>query len=285
MDQEFVNKQEREISNQLAEKYEEIYYRLPVYLTIREYAKNKILSLLSFGRNYLPNDSMFQLRILDVGCGTGFFLNELENCGFRNLYGLDISEGMIKVAKTKTQNVKYCVSDMCRTCFPDNYFDIVIGIATLHHILNLELVFNEIFRILKRGGLFFFIEPCGDWIFENVSIKQAILTLVFFPLRKCVEIKNSKIRKSVSNKCEFNSEDYSPAHRHLKKKEIIKSIDTLKYDYNCYTQFTLLSLWAGIIYQNKIDMFLLKVLRKLETLILDKFDRGSAIIIEGTKRL
>ena len=88
--------------------------------------------LLPFGiRNILKKD----LNILDVGCGNGYLLKKLKNLGFKNLYGIDISKKNIESAKDK--GVKCIYGDVSKKVpFNDNFFDIVIAVAVLEHLLD-----------------------------------------------------------------------------------------------------------------------------------------------------
>lgn len=50
--------------------------------------------------------------------------------------------------------------------FPDNTFDHINALSTLHHIPNVTFVLNELFRVLKKGGYMLLREPVttmGDW--------------------------------------------------------------------------------------------------------------------------
>lgn len=71
-------------------------------------------------------------RILDVGCGTGNILMKLAKSNNIELYGLDISEKMIDVAK---QNLDYDVGlkvgDSEDMPWEDNTFDVIICNASL----------------------------------------------------------------------------------------------------------------------------------------------------------
>ena len=88
-------------------------------------------------------------RILDIGCGKGFQLFELTQLlpGLE-VFGIDISEYAIMHAKNE---IKDCLQ-ICNASslpFPDNYFDFVFSINTLHNLYNYELenALKEIERV------------------------------------------------------------------------------------------------------------------------------------------
>lgn len=39
--------------------------------------------------------------------------------------------------------------------FPDNFFDLILCFATLHHIPNVTFVISELFRTLRGGGIYY----------------------------------------------------------------------------------------------------------------------------------
>jgi ubiquinone/menaquinone biosynthesis C-methylase UbiE len=107
---------------------------------------------LSFLRDSLNKDD----RILDYGCGYGRTLAELQEQGFRNLYGVDFSAEMIKRATLSIPEADFKVNDGICIPYPDEYFHGVIVLAVLTSIIDdrqqTELI-REIIRVLKPGGL------------------------------------------------------------------------------------------------------------------------------------
>ena len=63
-------------------------------------------------------------KVLDVGCATGTHSKILAEKGAA-VYGLDISEEMIRLAKTKVPKGKFIVADMKELPFPKEMFDVV----------------------------------------------------------------------------------------------------------------------------------------------------------------
>ena len=97
------------------------------------------------------------MKILDVGCGGGFLSNPLSELG-HDVTGLDISQESLEVAKKydTSKRVKYIIADARKIPFPDNSFDVIISMDFLEHVTEVQEVVNEISRLLKPGGLFFF---------------------------------------------------------------------------------------------------------------------------------
>jgi ubiquinone/menaquinone biosynthesis C-methylase UbiE len=94
-------------------------------------------------------------KILDVGCGNGRFYELLKDKGIE-YFGVDISEKLIEIAKSKYNGVDFRVGDALKLPFADDFFDKVYAIALLHHIPSKEFrlkVLRETKRVLKNKGL------------------------------------------------------------------------------------------------------------------------------------
>ena len=113
--------------------------------------------------NYLKINSV-NSNILDYGCGIGQSLQEVVKFNPKKIVGIDISEVSIQKAKDSIQksnsNIELLVDNCEKTKFNDNSFDIIYGSGILHH-LDISLCLKEMYRLLKPGGRFLFIEPLG----------------------------------------------------------------------------------------------------------------------------
>lgn len=109
-------------------------------------------------------------RLLDIGCGKGFFLERAEK--FYETYGVDVSEYAIEQARNRLHSTKLHIGDANRLDFDHDYFDIITCFDLLEHLDNPELAINECYLMLKEGGLFIFRVPNTDsygasWLKEN----------------------------------------------------------------------------------------------------------------------
>lgn len=90
-------------------------------------------------------------KILDVGCGKGFQLVEFLRCDpALSVYGLDISEYAI-LNSHKDVKSRLSVGNATMLPYPDQYFDFVYSINTLHNLYSYELdvALREISRVSK----------------------------------------------------------------------------------------------------------------------------------------
>ncbi len=112
------------------------------------------------------------MRVIDIGCGTGFYCNMMADLG-AEVVGIDPSELYMKVAQeTTSENIKYYVSPLreekCLDFLESDYADVVfISDALLFYFVSptperepdIELLLDEIHRVLKPSGRFWSIEP------------------------------------------------------------------------------------------------------------------------------
>ena len=98
---------------------------------------------------------------VDLGSGRGTdvlrMADETGSEGF--VYGIDISEGMLTTARDNARkfgvtNVQFKQSDLERLDLNDNTANLVVSNCTINHASDKKAVWNEIFRILKKGGRF-----------------------------------------------------------------------------------------------------------------------------------
>tara|TARA_Y100000310_G_C20663037_1_gene805853 strand:- start:1236 stop:1967 length:732 start_codon:yes stop_codon:yes gene_type:complete len=94
------------------------------------------------------------LKILDVGCGTGIILKRFEKYG--QVHGIDISLEAINFCKKRGLiNVK--IGDAKKLQYDSNSFDIISINDVLYHkgIKDDVVVLKELFRVCKKGGRLF----------------------------------------------------------------------------------------------------------------------------------
>ncbi|WP_413295624.1 class I SAM-dependent methyltransferase [Synechococcus sp. MIT S9452] len=93
-----------------------------------------------------------QPRILDIGCGKGFFLYDLlKVIPDAQVQGVDISEYAIRNSKAEIRDYLQ-VGNAKKLPWPDNTFDLVVSITTLHNLYaqDLDLALREMERVGKK---------------------------------------------------------------------------------------------------------------------------------------
>jgi 2-polyprenyl-6-hydroxyphenyl methylase/3-demethylubiquinone-9 3-methyltransferase len=110
--------------------------------------------------------------ILDIGCGAGFLTNALAKDGHR-VTGIDLSAKTLNVAKKKdvTHSVHYMQLDAFALPFPPQSFDVICAMDFLEHIEMPGRIIEDISRLLRPNGLFFFHTFNRTWLSWLVVIK------------------------------------------------------------------------------------------------------------------
>ncbi len=103
---------------------------------------------------YLPKEK--ELRILDVGTGTGYFAVLLAEQGHR-VYGIDLTPAMIEEAKRlageRGISIEFAVMDAQSLDFPEESFDVVIARNLTWTLPKPEQAYREWMRVLAKGGI------------------------------------------------------------------------------------------------------------------------------------
>ena len=99
-------------------------------------------------------------RVLEIGCGTGLFTQELARRSFLT-FSIDVSIDLARQAKKRSESsphVFVSIQNAYDTALPAASFDVVIGMSVLHH-LDLDRALAEFQRLLRAGGVLLFSEP------------------------------------------------------------------------------------------------------------------------------
>ncbi|HEY2039955.1 MAG TPA: class I SAM-dependent methyltransferase [Edaphobacter sp.] len=110
-------------------------------------------------RALLPN--LRALRVLDLGCGFGWFCRWAHQQGAASVRGLDVSRKMLEKAARDfpSEGIEYLRTDLESVNLPVAAFDLVYSSLALHYIEDLGLLFERIHTALAPGGsLVFSIE-------------------------------------------------------------------------------------------------------------------------------
>jgi len=100
-------------------------------------------------------------HILDLGCGTGFFLAELE-AKHPGSVGLDISHEMLKVSNEYVDNARLVTGDAEKLPFQPGCFDVVFCKGSLHHTRDHVGFLTNCRKALGPKGRLIMSEPCND---------------------------------------------------------------------------------------------------------------------------
>jgi len=105
-----------------------------------------------------------QIRILDAGCGEGYYLDQLNKLFIEQnkavaLTGLDISKWAVTAASKRHKNVSWVVGSNASLPVPENRYDVVLCLFGFP-------VFTEFSRVLSDSGLLLLVESGADHLIE-----------------------------------------------------------------------------------------------------------------------
>ncbi len=139
---------EKEYAKYLLEKTKNEYNQIAGdYARTRAYVPEDIRKLAEYA---LPGE-----RVLDSGCANGRLFEILQDKKI-DYFGIDISEKLIEIAKSRYPTGDFQTVDALNLPFSDNFFDKVYSISVLHNIPSKEFqvqYLKETKRVLKEGGL------------------------------------------------------------------------------------------------------------------------------------
>ena len=153
-----INKKEIDKFSKLASewwnpngKFKPLHKFNPVRLS---YIKDSILK--KFKKKKI-NNSLKNIKILDIGCGGGLLCEPLTKLGAK-VVGIDASEKNIKIAKIHAKENNLKISYYCAS--PENFnysgkFDVILNMEIVEHVQDINLFLKESSKFLKKDGTMF----------------------------------------------------------------------------------------------------------------------------------
>lgn len=109
-------------------------------------------------------------KVLDIGCGPGFFLEAAQAKGY-DAYGLDPSDYIVRVAREKFgDRIQHGVIETA--VYPAEEFDLVVAFDTFEHIYHPLAWLKAVRRVLKPGGLLAITTPDPSSMLAKLSGKH-----------------------------------------------------------------------------------------------------------------
>ena len=150
--------------------FEHIYLALePFFPPLMKQARSQILTIAKELRNGRP------ARVLDVGgrksnytigIDADMLISDIpRNNAVQQKLNLGFNNTIIQDVKTRRGNVSHVVyDDMTASGFKTGSFDCVVAIEVLEHVERDDVFLQEVFRVLRPGGVFYMTTPNGDFV-------------------------------------------------------------------------------------------------------------------------
>ena len=138
-------------------------------------------------------------NVLEIGCGNGRDAKEIVK-RTNNYLGMDISEGMIKIAHEYVPQGDFKISDVESFEFPQN-LDAIFSFASLLHSAkeNVKIVLDKAYQSLNESGVFFISLKYGDYHDENITDEFGTRTFYFYNPEIIKELAGEKFKVVYEN--------------------------------------------------------------------------------------
>jgi SAM-dependent methyltransferase len=104
-------------------------------------------------------------RVLDIGCGTGFNLQELRALGVTGAVGLDLADKAL--AFCRGRGLRTLVrGDAARPPFREASFDVVLALDLIEHVEDDRAALDGLRRILRPGGRLILFTPAFSFLWS-----------------------------------------------------------------------------------------------------------------------
>lgn len=116
---------------------------------VQSYVLSRFLQELNIGK----------AKVLELGCGAGRWAPRFQKAG-ANYTGVDISEGMLALARNRTPSANFEHLTASKLPFDDDSFDLVFTVTVLHHnpYERQDELIDELLRVTKPGGFILLLE-------------------------------------------------------------------------------------------------------------------------------
>lgn len=116
--------------------------------------------------------------VLDFGCGTGNYANLLQKATNAKVFGLEPSDGMREKAAAKNPNVILVKGNHENIPFEDSFFDFIYMTDVIHHVSDVDQMFREFFRVLKKKGSICIVTQSHEQIEKRFYVKYFPTTAI-----------------------------------------------------------------------------------------------------------
>lgn len=188
--------------------------------------------------------SIKKANVLVVGCNTGEDCRNLVELGARNVWGVDVVDGIGR--DFLHPKVRYMQTSVESMDIPDNTFDLVFSFATMEHVPDIGKGFSEMARVTRPGGVIYSVaaplwnspyghhkpdlfQPDHPWIHLLLD-KESICALCE---RECIVPGDGKgIRHHVDYMLNPEFFNMTPTQRYIETCAGLEQFDVIRNDFD-----------------------------------------------------
>ncbi len=138
-----------------------LYSSYPVHEGLNPVTRKRYAELLS------ELDDFRQLnRILDAGCGSGFFLDEAQKNGWK-AFGSEYDP--VTVEQCRDRGMIMCSGQLEENSFPKNNFDVITSFEVIEHLADPLKELKLFHRFLRPGGILYLTTPNFNSIGKTIA--------------------------------------------------------------------------------------------------------------------
>lgn len=124
----------------------------------------------NFACSYINNNFSKKSRLLEIGCGYGYFLQTLNKQ--INTYAVEISKKAAKETFKNNPATQVYNSDFLKVDIKDK-FNFIVAFDVIEHQNDLKHFLNKVYSMLEKDGIFIFTTPDYGTIFNKIFAKHA----------------------------------------------------------------------------------------------------------------
>jgi SAM-dependent methyltransferase len=106
---------------------------------------------------------------IDLGLGTGRYVELLQEFGIHNAFGVDVSAAMLKIARRRVPGARLIRADLTELPLAAGSLDLAIAARSLCHVDDLSRALNGIANSLRPNGSLIVTELDAEHRFENTT--------------------------------------------------------------------------------------------------------------------
>lgn len=136
-------------------------------------------------------------RVLDLGCGVGFYFKFFRDFGSKQLCGLEYDEMNVSKAISLNENLdaEIIQGDILNLSdyYAEKSFDVVICLSLVEHFRNPRLVIRNALSLVKKGGVLILEMPnCRNpiYYYHNIKRKNDLPFMLWWGIREWKRILN-----------------------------------------------------------------------------------------------